>query len=372
VDALLKALAPGDALILDLYADALPQWNQRPEGFRGQEWLWSILPNFGERSGVFGRLDRMGHDVQTARRDPMGQSLRGVGALMEGSENNPVTYELLYELPWRDSAPDLGEWIRRFADRRYGAAVPEAEEAWALLASTVYACPKAQDGAPEPIFCARPSINADRASTWGTTALYYLPSDLERAARLLLRCFTRLRTSDAYRYDIAALTSQVLSNRGLAVYHRMMSEDPQGRRFALDAHAFLQLMQQQDRVLATRKEFLLGAWLDRAQARAGTDEAERRLFLRNARVQITTWGPRATADDGLLHDYANKEWSGLVRDFYLPRWRTFFDALSKRKPGDPPPKIDYYAMEEAWVNGNQTYPAEPEGDTLEVAGEVLP
>jgi alpha-N-acetylglucosaminidase len=302
----------------------------------------------------------------------MGQSLRGVGALMEGSENNPVTYELLYELPWRDSAPDLGEWIRRFADRRYGAAVPEAEEAWALLASTVYACPKAQDGAPEPIFCARPSINADRASTWGTTALYYLPSDLERAARLLLRCFTRLRTSDAYRYDIAALTSQVLSNRGLAVYHRMMSEDPQGRRFALDAHAFLQLMQQQDRVLATRKEFLLGAWLDRAQARAGTDEAERRLFLRNARVQITTWGPRATADDGLLHDYANKEWSGLVRDFYLPRWRTFFDALSKRKPGDPPPKIDYYAMEEAWVNGNQTYPAEPEGDTLEVAGEVLP
>ena len=107
VDALLRALAPGDALILDLYADARPQWSARPDGFRGQEWLWCILPNFGGRSGVFGRLPRMGPDLQEARSHPMGKLLRGVGALMEGSESNPVTYDLLYELPWRESSPDL-------------------------------------------------------------------------------------------------------------------------------------------------------------------------------------------------------------------------------------------------------------------------
>src|SRR5208283_5656292 len=101
--------------------------------------------------------------------------------------------------------PDLGAWIRRFAGRRYGAAVPEAEQAWSLLAASVYACPKAEDGAPEPVFCARPSINVEHASTWGTTALYYLPSDLEKAVQLLLRCSPRLRKADAYQYDIVDL-----------------------------------------------------------------------------------------------------------------------------------------------------------------------
>jgi alpha-N-acetylglucosaminidase len=367
VDALLKALAPGDALILDLYADARPQWSARPDGFRGQEWLWCILPNFGGRSGVFGRLPRMGPDLEKARSHPMGKLLRGVGALMEGSDSNPVTYDLLYELPWRDSSPDLPDWIRRFADRRYGAAIPEAEQAWALLAASVYACPKAQDGAPEPIFCARPSSNVAHASTWGTTALYYQPADLEKAVRLLLRCAGRLRAAVAYQYDIVELTSQVLSNRGLALYRQMMAEDPRGPAFAQDAQSFLQLMRDQDRVLGTRREFLLGAWLARAQARAGSDETERRLFLKNARVQITTWGPRATADEGLLHDYANKNWSGLVRDFYLPRWSTFFDALSKGKPA----ALDYYPMEEAWVNGTKIYSATPVGDPVKVAEAVL-
>lgn len=40
----------------------------------------------------------------------------------------------------------------------------------------------------------------------------------------------------------------------------------------------------------------------------------------------TTWGPRAT-DKGGLHDYANRDWSGLVADLYLPRWKRFFASL---------------------------------------------
>jgi len=42
---------------------------------------------------------------------------------------------------------------------------------------------------------------------------------------------------------------------------------------------------------------------------------------RNARMQVTVWGGKE------LHDYAAKEWSGLVGDFYLMRWDRFFDAL---------------------------------------------
>ena len=39
------------------------------------------------------------------------------------------------------------------------------------------------------------------------------------------------------------------------------------------------------------------------------------------------WGGRATSDAGDLHEYANREWNGLMADFYLPRWQKWLDAL---------------------------------------------
>ena len=46
------------------------------------------------------------------------------------------------------------------------------------------------------------------------------------------------------------------------------------------------------------------------------------LYEYNARNQITLWGSR-----GQIIDYANKQWSGLITDYYLPRWNLFFQHL---------------------------------------------
>ena len=91
----------------------------------------------------------------------------------------------------------------------------------------------------------------------------------------------------------------------------------------------------------------------------------------NARVQITTWGNRTAADEGGLRDYAHKEWSGLLRDFYYKRWERYFDELSRQLAGAAPTAIDFYAMEENWVAGHgTTYPVLPEGDVVSVAQAV--
>ena len=66
-------------------------------------------------------------------------------------------------------------------------------------------------------------------------------------------------------------------------------------------------------------------------------------------MQITTWGDRACADGGKLHDYAYKEWGGLLSEFYYGRWKAFFDA-EKKRPGSGE-KIDWYALEEPWTFG---------------------
>lgn len=72
-------------------------------------------------------------------------------------------------------------------------------------------------------------------------------------------------------------------------------------------------------------------------------------------MQITTWGNRAAADDGGLHDYAHKEWNGLLQDFYYMRWKTFFDELNSRLNGNTPKEIDFYALEEHWTKQCNVY-----------------
>lgn len=53
-----------------------------------------------------------------------------------------------------------------------------------------------------------------------------------------------------------------------------------------------------------------------------TNEAEMKLYEYNARNQITLWGPR-----GEIRDYANKQWSGVIADYFKPRWALFLDSL---------------------------------------------
>lgn len=106
---------------------------------------------------------------------------------------------------------------------------------------------------------------------------------------------------------------------------------------------FLESIRDVDRLLATRREFLLGKWLADAK-RWATNEEEARLYEWNARNLITLWGPR----DSMLHEYAQRQWSGLIGGFYLPRWERFVqrlhEALAAGKaravpPRDPPPQL---------------------------------
>jgi alpha-N-acetylglucosaminidase len=71
----------------------------------------------------------------------------------------------------------------------------------------------------------------------------------------------------------------------------------------------------QDRLLSTRKEFSVSSWLNAARS-LGTTEEEKRLYEWNASALITVWGDSIAANQGGLHDYSHREWSGLLKDLY--------------------------------------------------------
>ena len=54
--------------------------------------------------------------------------------------------------------------------------------------------------------------------------------------------------------------------------------------------------------------------------------------VQGARRIITLWGHPASPNDHLdsgLSQYSYRLWSGLVRDFYRPRWDTFITSVVK-------------------------------------------
>jgi alpha-N-acetylglucosaminidase len=66
-------------------------------------------------------------------------------------------------------------------------------------------------------------LTVKRVSTWGSTKVPYDEAKLEEAARELLEGGDRLRGIDAYQYDAVDLVRQVLSNRGVDAYHKMVT-----------------------------------------------------------------------------------------------------------------------------------------------------
>ena len=376
---MLAGVPQGDMLVLDLYSESRPQWGDpssswyRKNGFDGHDWVYCMLLNYGGNVGLHGKMAHVIDEFYKAKESPFGSTLRGVGLTPEGIENNPVMYELVCELPWRESRFTKDEWLADYLKARYGKADPQVLQAWTLLSNTIYACPdqSTQQGTHESVFCARPSLEAYQVSSWSEMSDYYNPADIIRAAGILLQSADKFRGNDNFEYDLVDIVRQAVAEKGRLVYPVVVSAFRAGDRelFAAASRRFLDLILLQDKLLATRPEFKLGRWIEMAR-NLGHTPAEQDHYEWNARVQITTWGNRTTADDGGLRDYAHKEWNGLLRDFYHLRWQTYFDALTRQLEGTDPQAIDFYAIEEAWTKEHKTYPAQAEGDAIDTAREV--
>jgi len=432
---MIAAIEPGDLLILDLFSECRPKYGDpnsvwyQEKGYLEHDWMFCLLENFGANVGMHGRIDQLLENYYNARAN-FNKHLKGWGLTMEGSETNPIMYELMSELPWRSEKIDKQEWVGNYITARYGmrqtannlsqttlnGAQTSAENtdtrrtkphqrwavtAWNELARTILNCPRGnnQQGPSESIFCSRPSLNSYQASSWSKMVPYYSAESTINAAMLMTRAATAIEQSwkegqitdaawDNFQYDLVDICRQAIADRARQVYHQAMTDFKNYDALAFHRHSqqFLGLLLLQDSLLATRAEFRVGHWTEQAKRIAQNDE-EARLYEWNARVQITTWGNRYCADTGKLRDYAHKEWNGLLKDFYYKRWAHFFDILGKELAGELPMSpignsstktdtnpafaIDWYSIEEPWTLDQTPYPDEAEGNVVVMAKRVI-
>lgn len=378
---MIRDLRNGDMLVLDLYSENRPQWGDpestwyREDGFNGHDWAFCMLLNFGGNVGLFGKIQHVIEEYYKARQSKFASTLKGVGLTMEGIENNPVMYELVSELPWRDTRFSWEKWLHGYVEARYGNLHnKKVQQAWMLLAKSVYGAPArlTEQGCHESVLCARPSLDAYQVSSWSEMEEFYNPEDVIQAARLMVEASHDVKANANFRYDLVDITRQAIAEQARLVYGEAVAACKAKDRemFAHATRMFLDILLQQDRLLSSMPDFMVGRWI--AQARAlGTNAQESDHYEWNARTQITIWGNRDAAERGGLREYAHKEWNGVLRDFYYPRWKAYFDALAETFDGKPMKPLDFYAMDEKWTLMHNEYPSKAQGDPVEYSQEAF-
>ncbi len=354
---LISEIDEKDLLILDMDCDNLPQWKYR-NGWNHKPWIWAIINNYGGNVGLFGRIEVIANEpFEALHHKEFSKGLKGIGAVMESIENNSVIYELLFETKWHHQKINLDKWISQYVKRRYGSKNENIYKAWQLLRNTVYGKkmgrPQYQQGTSESILCARPAMNIERVSSWGTSKLYYNPAELLKVWTLFINEVENFENSKGFQYDLLDISRQVLANYAQILYQKIKLDykKQDKKAFQKDTKAFLELLDDQDTLLSSHQNFMVGKWLENAKSRA-TNDAEKALFEYNARTQITTW----SFQDSNLHEYGHREWSGLLSNFYKPRWRLFFNYLQAKLNGKNPPKPNFYIFEKVWTKKTDLFP----------------
>lgn len=411
---MIEGMKQGDLLILDLFSECRPMFGipsiwKRNNGYGKHNWLFCMLENFGANVGLHGRMDQLLHNFYLAIGKDKDSNLceanishlKGIGFTMEGSENNPIMFELMSELPWRKEKVNKEQWVKSYCFARYGVHDKTIEEAWKILSESIYNCPLGnnQQGPHEPIFCGRPSLTNFQVKSWSKMHNYYDPEDTRRAACLMASVAEQYRGNNNFEYDLVDICRQALDDQGRRQYLKTIADYNAFARkdFDKDSKVFLDMILLQDKLLGTRSEFRLGHWTEAAR-KLGTTTTEKDQYEWNARVQITTWGNRTCADKGGLRDYAHKEWQGLLSDYYYKRWNIYMKALADQMEASTHPDyealgsgknanktaselfqmalpsgpaIDWYSIEEPWTLQHNHYSPTPEGNSIDVAKEVV-
>lgn len=341
---LTHTLPRGRLIILDLHgdnnADTVCGGHHTTAQGEAHDWVWGQVSNFGGNVGLFGRLDRLINCFYAARNGKSENRLVGIGALPEGIENNPMLYDLLYALPWTTTDYTRATWLADYVKMRYGLS-PKDEaygallSAWTRLGAEIYNCPNdRQQGTTESVFLMRPSVVAGTVSSWAASTWYWDASEVRAALAQMLSACDVMESNARHQqgsacswnnfcYDLVDLCRQALAD-----YGKQLLDEIRASAVVQDgklSERFLGLILDQDRLLGTRREFRLGRWTEAAR-RLGKNARQKDLYERNARMLLTTWGDRAQCEQGGLHDYANREWQGLLSSYYYPRWRAFFQG----------------------------------------------
>lgn len=317
---IVKAVPKNRLLILDLNSEKTPQ----NDNCWGYPVVSGMLHDFGGKNSMQGKLKKHSENAYLKLKNG-GANVVGTGMFMEGIEQNPVVYDLQFELLTTAQTIDLDKWLDKYILRRYGKFDKALRKAWDILLETCYRSDGYEENAVGSAVASRPQMIPKQAGPCCKNKPYYDTDKFEKAVELFLSVSEDFKESDGYQYDLCDLTRQAMSNRFYNEQIKFADAYKKKNVSAVEeiAKEQLSLLADMDALLSHRKEFCFSRWINDCHNLA-TDEKEKRYFDMNARTLLTSWGD-IRSNTSALYDYAWREWSGLIKEYYYKRWKMFYN-----------------------------------------------
>ena len=383
----------GKLVIIDMSWNGEGEWKQwNNSSFFGAPFVWTTLHNFGATDGMKG-------DLSNVNKIPFDgpASAIGTGASPEGIDQNPAYYELVFEQHFHHApVHNMHSHMIRRSHRRYemvGHNVKVAK-AWSLLVDSAYAQDLGtQDATGIAHLYPR---GGDAASMFELDR--YMPKlvlcKMVRAWELLIEAAEGDQHFQGFKkepfiYDLVNLGREVLAQIATPAVSNFSDATARSRldrdEIATTGTFYIDVLNDTDRLVATDYAFLLGPWIESARRFGNSRHDCPSFILANndcedfyewtARTQITTWNPTAkgsTSIPGGPIDYAAKHWSGLIRDYYMPRATLLMKQALKDQSTNSALNVTEVALLHAthayeWTTATNKYPTAPIGDALIVS-----
>ncbi len=366
---ILAGLDPRHSLVIELCGEYWHRWLDRG-GYEGIPWAWSCISNWGGNTGLHGRLDIIASHPARALNDPAAcGTYSGIGFTPEGIETNPIVAELWSDMVWSREPVAVDRWLAGYVRYRYGSDLPCLLQAWQGFHATAYGSYKDGRQPSESIFCAEPSLDADRVSEWSSCAIHYDHAQFEASCAEFLEAARALRDNPGYCYDAVDAVRQCISNRGLKTWRAVQAAWAARDREAFDhqTELFLRLILLDDKLLRSHPAFCLDHWLQEARD-AGTNTAQSNRYELYSRMLLTSWSDTGTD----LNDYAHREWGGMLGTYYHGRWQLFFNYLDRAWYDDTLPPPDTFGYTRNWLYKSLKGDIEPSGtNPADTAAEIF-
>lgn len=296
------------------------------KGFYNKEWVYSVIPNMGGKSGLTGDLEFYANGHLKALNSSNKGRLTGIGMAPEGTENNEVVYEILCDAGWSNTPIHVKEWLKNYSLCRYGAAPMQVMEFWDGLQKSVYGS-----------FTDHPRYNWQFRPGAVQKGSIEANADFYRGIEALAKGSSALKNSPLFVVDLTEMAVQYLGGKLeiLAQAIDQVYQEGNLETATQQEQLFIELALGMDRLLVSHPTLRLDRWLGFARKHGDTAELKD-YYERNARRIVTIWGPP-------VDDYSARIWSGLIRDYYLPRWQHYFAAKRTGKA------FDQATWERNWV-----------------------
>jgi len=305
---------PQDRLImLDYHVDWVLGW-KITERFYGHPYIACALLNFGGNTLLNGNFPTLIPYMEETFADG-GDNMQGVGSTLEGFGTNPYYYEFVLSKGWNYPETDA-QWIDCLADRHLGRVDTTARRLWHRLVMEI---------APKYTGTGVSAVSHPHFGTyWNWTVRY---PDIKGRTPVMDGFWREMLSLGseryAYKYDLVNLGRQAFGD-----YFDVLKDSLEAAWNRRDVQALRAVKEQMgsvlddmDALLACAPEMDLRTW-NEASRTWGRTPAQKDAYERGARSIVTVWGNTTH-----LTDYASRQWAGLVKSYYKPRWMLFADDL---------------------------------------------